>query len=733
MTELHFIGVDIGGTKCEPQIDALMQTLSLHDKVCQLTQTIPQYFRQQSQAVLTGVFEYLGLTEDDMNSIGSVLNAYLHGEMSEIQKMYLEKNKHHLPLIFMRDVIHGYRTLFPIPLAMGCTFDESIVELCAQMSANEARPDGVHITFSPMVDLVRDARWGRVMETTGEDPYLNGEMGKAFIRGYHKGGMGVCIKHFAGYGAAEAGKDYNTTEISEHQLKEYYLRAYQECMKEQPEMVMSSFNVLNGIPVNGNKELLIDVLRQEWGFDGVLISDYAAVREMKQHGYLETEKDCAQVAANNEIDIEMATATYIKYLPELIAEGRVAPETVNRMVRRVLQLKQKMGLLDNPYCGVDHEKAKEVAVSPKHREIARMAVEKSCVLLKNNQILPLNQNQKVAVVGPFAEEKDLSGFWWCYGNPEETITVKAGIETLLKREIPCARGGDSSLMTTDTSDIGQAVECAKNADVIIVCIGEPTGASGEGKSRADLRIPKIQRTLVEELHQLGIPIVAVVFGGRPQVLTEVEPLVEAILYAWQPGTEGGNGIANILYGKANPSAKTTMSFPRSSSQCPIYYNHLRTARPKPVDDMKQHDFTSCYIDELNSPLYPFGYGLSYTTFVLKDLVISAKTMGLGETLKLSVLVENTGDYDGEEVIQLYIRDHFASMIRPVKELKGFKKIFLRSGECQRVFFDIDESVLEFYTANVTCEVEEGSFTLMLGNSSVNVLQTDIVYCKETEG
>lgn len=701
--------------------------LSFLEKARQMTQINAVYLKKETQAEITGMEQELRVKQKDIQEVGSVLNFSCGGEVTEIQREYLENSEEQIPLMFMQDVIHGYRTLFPIPLAMGCTFEEETVEQCAEMSAKEARANGVHVTFSPMVDLVRDARWGRVAESTGEDSYLNGEMGKAFIRGYQKGGLAACVKHFAGYGASESGKDYNTTEISEHQLKNYYLRGYQECMKANPEMVMSSFNLLNGIPVNGHKELLIDTLRKEWGFDGVLISDYAAVKEMIEHGYLETEKQCAEVAANNEIDMEMMSTSYIRYLPELVQEGKVSEETVDRMYRRVMKLKETMGLLENPYGGIDYESGRQMEYSEEHREIARKAVEKSCVLLKNQNVLPLTPNRKIALVGPFAEEKDLSGCWGCCVDKEKTVTVKEAFERYLGKTVLYAKGCDSALLATDTAYISQAVDVARDADVIVACIGEPSGYCGEAHSRADLRIPQVQKQLVEALHTLGKPIVAVVFGGRPQVLTEVEPMVDGILYAWHPGTEGGNGIVNLLYGKAVPSAKTTMSFPRATGQCPIYYNHFRTARPKVEDTLDNPIYCSSYMDELNRPLYPFGYGLSYTTFVLSDFKVSAKEMRPGETITVSVEVTNTGSYDGEEVVQLYVRDYFASLVRPVKELKGYRKIFLKAGEKKRVEFTVSEEQLKFYDVSGNYTAEAGTFALMLGNNSTDVFSEDITY------
>lgn len=710
-------------------IDEIIKDMSVREKARQLTQLNAVFLKQESEAEITGMKESIGVEAADIRETSSVLNFMYGGEMAEIQKEYLEKSEKKIPLVFMQDVIHGYRTIFPIPLAMGATFDAQLTEDCMEMSAKEAKANGVQVTFAPMVDLVRDSRWGRVMESPGEDPYLNGEMGKAMIRGFRKGGLATCIKHFAAYGAPESGKDYNTVEIGEHALHEFYLRAYHECLKENPELVMSSFNMLNGIPVNGNKGLLVDLLRKEWGFDGVLISDYNAIREMMRHGYLETEKECACVAANHEIDIEMMSATYIQYLEELVEEGKVSEDTIDRMLRRVLTLKEKIGLLDDPYVGVDFEAAKKMELSKEHRELARVAAEKSMVLLKNDGILPLKADTKVMLAGPFADEQNIIGEWKCFGKAEEAVSVKAGVEAFLGKEVVAVKGCDMDLLTDDLSGIPAAVEAAKDAEVIVACLGESAKVSGEGSSRADLTIPKAQVALLKALKELGKPIVLVVFGGRPQVLTEVEPLADAILYAWMPGTEGGSAVANILYGAVCPSAKTTITFPRATGQCPIFYNYFNTGRPKKIDDIAHSHYNSSYKDTLNAPLYPFGYGLSYTKFEISDLQLSTDVLKSGETMKASVLVENTGDYDGEEVLQFYIRDYFASMVRPVKELKGYQKVFLKAGDKTRVEFEVTEETLKFFDCNGNFTAEEGTFALMIGNSSDNVLSQDFSYCK----
>ncbi len=703
-------------------IKELVKNMSSEEKARQLTQLHDRYFNPKTKNVMTGADSPLNISQEDVRGVGSVLNVTKAEDVIETQKKYLVENGSGIPLAFMMDVIHGYSTIFPIPLALGGTFDEKLVERCAEMSAKEAKANGISITFSPMVDLVRDARWGRVMESTGEDHYLNGVMGKAFIRGYHKGGIGCCVKHFAAYGAPEAGREYNTTDISERNLREYYLPAYKTCLEEEPEMVMTSFNLLNGIPVNGRKDLLVDVLRNEWGFDGVVISDFNGVKEMIPHGYLETEKDCARVALSNGVDIEMMSPTYIHCVPALLKEGKLTEEQIDESVLRVLRMKEKLGLFDDPTFGADEEKANEICLSKKHRAISREAAEKSVVLLKNEGVLPLSEDREIAVVGPFAAEKDIIGAWSCIGEEAEAISVLDGIESLLKKSIPTAIGCNADLFSEDESQIEQAVFACRGAEVIVACIGEPKQYSGEAAARAKLELPKVQISLLKELKKTGKPVVAVIFGGRPQVLTEAEKYVDAILYAWQPGTEGGNAIANLLYGKANPSAKLAISFPRSTGQCPIYYNSFATGKPKAVDTLEGSGYNSSYRDELNKPLYPFGYGLSYTRFRLGNLRLSENTIKRGGRVVVSVDVTNEGEYAGAEVVQLYIRDKFASVVRPVKELKGYRKIFLKPREKEKVEFEIGEELLKFYDVNGRWRAERGEFEIMIGNNSENLLK-----------
>lgn len=703
-----------------------IEEMSLEDKARQLSQVNAVIVRAETKAEITGKDEGMDLCEADTREVGSVLNFNGAADAIAVQDEYLSKSEGKIPLIFMQDVVHGFRTVFPVPLALGCSFDPSLAEACAEVSAVEAKYNGVQVTFSPMVDLVRDPRWGRVMESTGEDAYLNGEMGKAFVRGYHKGGILCCVKHFAAYGAAEAGKEYNTTDVSERNLKEYYLPAYRACVEEGADMVMSSFNLLNGVPVNGHKDLLVDTLRKEWGFDGVLISDYAAVKEMIRHGYLETLKECAETAINNQVDMEMMSSSYIHYLPELVGEGRVKEERIDESLRRVLELKQKAGLFENKYGETDAKRAEEVCLCPEHRALARRAAARTCVLLKNNGVLPLSAEQNIALAGPYAAEKNILGGWACWGRPEEAVSVYEGVRAALGREVVCAAGCGGKLLDKDESGIPAAVAAVKGCAVAVVCVGEPSECSGEATSRADLRIPAPQASLVRAVSEAGCKVVAVVFGGRPQVLTEIEPYCEAILYAWQPGTEGGNAVADLLFGREEPVGRLAMSFPRATGQCPIYYNCFNTGRPRVPDSIENVSFISSYRDTLNAPLYPFGYGLGYTEWELSAPRLSSPVIGRGGKTELSAKLKNTGSRAGETLVQLYIRDRFASVVRPVRELKAFRRASLPAGGETEVCFELTEEMLRFYTASGKYESEAGRFDVMLGFSSENVQTCELI-------
>ena len=676
-------------------------TMTIKEKVQQMFQTSAVFISEDTIADNTGLVTKLNMDISAIKATSSVLNFDGAIQMRELSDYILNNSTHKIPPIFMQDVIHGYKIIFPIPLALACSFDEQLVTDCCRMAAQESVLNGVQVTFSPMVDLVRDARWGRVMESSGEDPLLNGIMGRAQIRGYHQGGLLTCVKHFACYGACESGKDYNTTDMSDYVLNEYYLKPYKECLKENPDMVMTSFNALNGRPVNANKSLLVDKLRNEWGFDGVVISDYNGIVEMIAHGFAQNEKQCAQICANNQIDMEMVSCSYTKNLPQLVEEGAVSMDIIDKSVERILTLKQKAGLFGNRYGCSDDTKAKAFYANPQNRELARIAAEKSTVLLKNDGILPLSTQSNVVLAGPMATQQDIIGAWHCFGDIADAISVKTGFEGYLDRVLP--------VLDKNDYDVVQ--------DVVVVCLGETSVESGESCSKAHLEIPEQQVELVRKLYEKNKKIVAIVFAGRPLVLSPIEPYCNAILYAWQPGLEGGNALANIVFGSVNPSASVTMSFPRATGQCPIYYNGFKTGRPK-IDDsrVEYQSYLSCYVDEYNTPLYPFGYGLSYSQFEVSNVKISQNTIAQNETIVVSAVVKNCGKFDGEKVIQMYVHDKFGSCVRPVKELKAFSRVHLYSMQSKTIYFDLSEEMLRYYNDGVF-ESEIGDFEVFVGLDS----------------
>lgn len=708
------------------ELKKLISAMSLEEKALQLAQFPVSELDSNVEKIVTGFCNLGEIDRESLWRVGTVLNAPDAEAAQSIRKKRKEKGIED-PLPMMFDVIHGYKTIYPVPIAMACSFNPELIEKCAILAATEAKYDGVDVTFSPMVDLARDARWGRVMECAGEDPYWGGEVGKAFIRGYHKGGIACCVKHFAGYGAAEAGSEYNTTDISERNLREYYLRAYKECLEERPEMFMSSFNLLNGKPILGHKKIMVDMLRKEWGFDGVVISDYDSVEELREHGYCATGEDCARVSIENGLDIEMGSSVYADFLPKLVRAGVVSEKKLDESVLRVLELKNKLGMYENPDRNIDFDKRNEVTLSDSARALVRKAAEESCVLLKNNGILPLNENVRIALVGPFADEREIIGNWSGRGCAEDCVTVKEGVEKLLRRTVLHARGCSWKLFETDEIGFEEAERVCEQSDCIVACVGEHMLNSGEAHSRADIRIPNVQREFIARLKKANKPLVLVVFGGRPLVLSGIEELANAILYVWQPGTEGGNAIANLLYGKANPCGKTVMSFPRSVGQCPIYYNHFSTGKPKRKDSPSAISGEICrtgYDDEYNSPLYPFGYGLSYTEFKYSDFELSAQKFNRGGKITASVKLKNVGKADGYETVQWYLHDLFASVVRPVKELKGCEKIFLKAGEEKLVRFEITEETLKFYTDCGKFAAENGEFELYVGGNSRDCLKTN---------
>ena len=707
-------------------LKALLNKMTLKQKLAQISQYNAICLHIGSSGEITGPAQELALTQEEISSVGSTLNFVGAKEVIEIQKEHLANDPNKIPMLFMMDVVHGYRTIYPIPLALGASFDTGLVEECCAMATEEMSVGGVQVTFAPMVDLVRDPRWGRCMETTGEDTFLNAEMARAMVRGFQKSGkVAACVKHFAAYGQAEAGRDYNTTDISERTLRDFYLPAYKAAVDEGVEMVMTSFNILNGVPSSGNKWLVKDLLRDEWGFDKVVISDYNAFREMQTHGYCETEKNCAEKAIHATSDIEMMSACYLQNIPALIAEGKVSEEQIDEAVLRVLRLKEKLGLLENPYLYANESKEEKICLCQEHRDVARRSAEKSAVLLKNEKVLPFDEPniKKIAVIGPFAD-KTMLGAWACHGKEEDGVSVLQGVRNLLKNTDVCfAKGCGEKINETDYGSIKEAILLAQSSDAVILCLGESSGMSGESMSRAELRLSDAQKTLVREIVKVNRNTAVVLFNGRPLVLTDIIDDIPALVVAWQPGTEGGNALANLLCGKVNFGGKLPMTFPRSEGQIPIYYNSYRTGRPW------ESPYGSWYQDMPNAPLFPFGYGLSYTDFEVSSPQISATEMRVGETLEISVSVQNKGDRDGEEVLQLYICDEHASLVRPVKELKSYQKVNLKAGETKKVSFVIDGETLKFWTENKKFEVEEGWFTVWISNDG-NMTNGVRFYVKE---
>lgn len=697
----------------------LLSEMTIDEKIGQLMQINGHEFIN-TDAGITGPFEQLGLKEEDLFRIGSILNFNSAAEAISMQDAHLSKDRNKIPLIFMMDVIHGYRTIYPIPLALGASFDPELMTECCAMASEEASYGGIHATFTPMVDYVRDARWGRVMETCGEDALLNSVMGVAQIKGFrgeglkNKKSLATCVKHFAAYGGAEGGRDYNTVELSEHALREYYLPAYKACIDAGVNMVMPSFNTLNGVPSTANEWLMKKILRDEWGFKGVVISDYAAVKELVDHAVAKDMKEAAKLAFNCECDIEMCSNAYIKNLKELIEEGVFTEEALDEAVLRVLELKDSLGLFENPYKNADI--SEEKYLTEKNREIARRAAEESAVLLKNDNILPFSKSvKKIAVIGPFADNHEIIGFWSCNGRNEESITVAQGISALIpEAKITICKGCSNIYGENSKEGFDEAIAAAKDADIVILCIGEPQNYSGEGNCRSDLNLPGVQSELAEAVSAANPNTAAVIFSGRPNSLVDIDKTVPAILHMWFPGTEGGNAAANLLFGNANPGGKISMSFPKSAGQCPIYYNSLPLPRGTVSDDVPFLMYHTSYIDCGIRPLYPFGYGLSYSDFVYEDLTLSQNEMTKEDEITVSITIYNNSNVPGKETVMLFRRDPVASNSRPVQELIAFKKVSFCAKERKTVEFKLNEEMLRFWNNENKYVSEKGDFEISTG-------------------
>lgn len=723
----------------QEELYALLSEMSLDEKIGELFQ-LPSYFFDGDNA--TGPAMELGISSEDIRLAGSCLSVTGAKTICEIQRNHIEKHPHNIPMLFMADIINGYHTVFPIPLAQGCSFDPELVENCTAIAARESAAAGLHVTFSPMADLVQDARWGRVMESTGEDPYLNGVLASAMVRGYQgknnrlseKGKIASCLKHFAGYGAPQGGRDYNTVELSERTLRDDYLPAYREAINTGCALVMTSFNTLNRVPSSANQWLMRDVLRGEMGFDGVLISDWMAVAELIPHGVAANNQQAAELAIHAGVDIDMASPIYVKNLKSLIEQDIIPLTLIDEAVLRILTLKNNLGLFENPYKDASETDEQELALCEDHRNAARECAEKTFVLLKNDDdFLPLGKDKEtVAFIGPYIDNKLLSGSWSIFGDDNNCITVKEGIEqnypdcnTYFAAGCPIVNPGvkvvgfqkESPAENFDIEKaMSEAVSFAKSADKVILALGEHRDYTGESTSKGNLTLPSCQIELLNRIYEVNPNVGVVLFNGRPLDIRDIQSKAKAILEAWLPGIEGGNAVARILYGDTSPSGKLAMSFPYCVGQVPVHYNHMNTGRPL-QGDYHGKRFFSQYIDIPNEPLYPFGYGLSYTTFTYSDIRMDSSELLPEGTIHASVRITNTGSRTGTETVQMYIRDLVGSVTRPVIELKGFHKITLAPGESRDVSFQISENMLRFYDINMQYRSEPGEFEVFIGSDS----------------
>ena len=660
--------------------------------------------------------------------LGSILNAVGVKNTRNWQDQAMQ-SRLKIPLLFGQDVIHGFRTTFPIPLGETATWDMNLIEKSARIAATEASAYGIHWTFAPMVDIGRDPRWGRVMEGAGEDTYLGSLVAKARVKGFQGNGLGnidavmACTKHFAAYGAGVGGRDYNAVDMSLRQLNETFLPPYKATVEAGVATFMNSFNDINGIPATGNKYIQRDLLKGSWGFKGFVVSDWGSIGEMIPHGFAKDNKDAALKAIIAGSDMDMESRSYINHLADLVKEGKVDIKLIDDAVRRILTKKYELGLFDNPYKFNDEKREKEQTNNLEHRKFAREIGAKSIVLLKNQtQLLPLSKTtKKVAIIGPFAKATvDNHGFW-SIAFPDDNqriITQFDGIKAQLDKNSELLYAKGCNVNDKDTSLFAEAVETAKKADVVIMTLGEGHAMSGEAKSRSNIHFSGVQEDLLKEIAKTGKPIVLLINAGRPLVFDWASENIPTIVYTWWLGTEAGNSIADVIFGKVNPGGKLPMTFPRTEGQIPIYYNHYNTGRP--AKNNTDRNYVSAYIDLDNDPAYPFGFGLSYTTFKYSDFNLSSIELKGNQTLTASIMVTNSGNYDGEEVVQLYIRDLVGKVVRPVKELKGFQKIFLKKGESKTVSFNISPEDLKFYDEDLNYDWEAGEFDIMIGTCSADV-------------
>lgn len=703
----------------DPRVESLLKEMTLDEKIGQMVLFTSDWD-------VTGPTIHEGYLEDIRSGrCGNIFNAYTTDYIRELQRVAVEESRLGIPLMFGYDVVHGHKTIFPVPLAESCSWDMDLIRRSASVAAAEAAASGLNWTFAPMVDISVDPRWGRVCEGAGEDPYLGSQIASARVKGFQGSDLAdtlsvlACVKHFAGYGAPIAGRDYNTVDMSERTLREVYLPPYKAGVDAGALSVMTAFNEYDGVPSTGNSYLLKDVLKKQWDFQGFVVTDYTSINEMVHHGVAANDAEAGVLAVNAGVDMDLQGVVYFNYLKTLVESGRVSRKTIDEAVLRILNVKSKLGLFDNPYLYCDASRERKIVASPENMFIAKEVACESMVLLKNDGALPLKRGERIAVIGELASSKrDLLGSWKAAGEWEgmnsilDALVQLNGAANVVYAE-GCKKIGE------DRSGFPAALAAASLADKVVMVIGEDWDWSGEAACRTDIGIPGVQSELLELIASIGKPVVVVLINGRPLALERESEAADAMLEAWYPGSMGAEAIADVLYGKHNPSGKLTMTFPRNVGQVPIFYYEKNTGRPIYLPSEK---YKSKYLDSPNSPLYPFGYGLSYTSFEYSDLNLSSPSLRKGKSITASVTVKNVGSCKGEEIVQLYIRDLVGSVTRPVKMLKGFQKITLEPGELERVTFTITEDMLAFWRKDMTFGVEHGDFHVMIGRSSDDLLQ-----------
>ena len=704
----------------DPRVDSLIRIMTLDEKIGQMV-------------LFTSDWDVTGPTIregylDDIRSgrCGNIFNAYTVDYIRELQRVAVEESRLGIPLMFGYDVVHGHKTIFPIPLGESCSWDLDLIRRSASASAAEAAASGLNWTFAPMVDISVDPRWGRVSEGAGEDPYLGSLIAAARVKGFQGENLAnpltvlACVKHFAAYGAPFGGRDYNTVDMSERQFREFYMPPYKAGVDAGALSVMTAFNEYDGVPATGNQYLLKDLLKGEWNFQGFVVTDYTSINEMVHHGYARDEAEAGVKAVNAGVDMDLQGEVYFSYLRGLVDSGFVREKTIDDAVRRILNVKAKLGLFDDPYLYCDRARENQVVSNPEIKALSRDAARRSMVLLKNEGCLPFDRGDRIAVIGELAaSRRDLLGSWKAAGEWDDmnsildAVRAYNGAANVIYAE-GCRKIG------SDRSGFGEAMDAVAQADKVLMVIGEDWDWSGEAASRTDIGVPGIQSELLKMIASAGKPVAVVLLNGRPLVLEEESKAADAILEAWYPGTMGAEAVTDIVFGQYNPSGKLTMTFPRSVGQVPVFYYEKNTGRPIYLPNDK---YKSKYLDSPNEPLYPFGYGLSYTDFKYSNLTLSSPKMKKGHTIDATVTVTNIGSRTGEETVQLYIRDLIGSVTRPVKQLKGFQKLVLAPGESRTVTFTIDDEMLSFWRHDMTFGIEDGDFKVMVGGSSSDLLQT----------